>query len=208
MKTNALSNIKVIPVTSTIKHHLDLVPNNGLKMKKEDVIQGMLTIFINEEELKLIKVAKNRERYDSVSQYLAEIPSEVIMRVYDLLLDGAVGQKWRKLPNGFSYYTLLQWLAKQYPVIQVMISNMDKLRERARAERVLDKLESFVDSEDENINCGARVKACELLLRATHKAFGAPTESKTESNRPIINVNLAQIFGNDTKTEQTSIDVV
>lgn len=176
-------------------------------MEKEDVIQGMMTIFISDEDLKMIKVSKKRQKYDSVEEYLAEMPDNVIVRVFDLLLDGAVGQPWRRLSNGFTYWTLLQWISKQYPVVQVMVNNMDKLRERARAERVLDKLETFANSEDESFNGGARVKACELLLRATHRAFGAVTESKVDSNRPIINVNLAQIFGNGTKTEQNTVEV-
>lgn len=72
------------------------------------------------------------------------------------------------------------------------MAKMEELRSKMRAERVLDRLDAL--SEDAE-NEGARVKACEILLRAHHPAFGHATEAKRGSDRPMVVVNIANILG-------------
>jgi hypothetical protein len=203
----SITKVAQVPLTSLLKRQLDYIKINET-FSREECLEGILTIFVREEDVSTVKVSKGREKRDTIKEYLEEMPAQAIACAYDILLDGALGQPWRRVGCGFSYFVVLQWLAKLYPVLECAMRTMDKLRERARAERVLDRLESFVNNEDGDANANARVKACELLLRATHRAFGASTDAKVDTSRPIININLANVFGaNDTKTVKDCVTI-
>lgn len=112
-------------------------------------------------------------------------------RAAEWMVLAAAGERWSKIGGGRAYMAL-KWLGFQYPVIALAMARMETLRGQSRAERALERLEAVAEEAEQD---NARVKACEVLLRASHPAFGAMTEAKGGSDRPIINVNLAAFFG-------------
>ena len=112
-------------------------------------------------------------------------------RAAEWLVLAAAGERWSRIGGGRAYMAL-KWLGFQYPVIALAMARMETLRGQSRAERALERLEAVADEAEQD---NARVKACEVLLRASHPAFGAMTDAKGGSDRPIINVNLAAFFG-------------
>ncbi len=185
-----------------LKHCKQLTKPNISAEDALTVCQG----YLDGVDIRQIKKIKGRAEYDSVEGYLNEIPSEAMARVADMALRLVSGERWSSLYGGQAY-NFWCWMGSRYPVLQLLYAEVERLRGQARASKALDTLDTIAEEAEQD---GARVKACELTLRAHHKAFGAKTEAKEGNSRPIIVVNIASIFGeNGTNSPQiNSADVL
>lgn len=185
-----LAKVPVVPLSPAISRQIAITP----KAREYDHTSGravILEVILAGADAKAVKVHKERRRWESLGDYLDEIDGEVIARVAEWLVHAAAGERWSRIGGGEAFAALM-WLGSQFPVIALAMSRAEVLRTRSRAERALERLEAVAERAEQD---NARVKACEVLLRASHPAFGAATEAKTGSDRPIINVNLAAFFG-------------
>ena len=184
------AKVKVHHLTPAIRKQLDNTPP-AKAYDRDGARDVILSIILAGDDAKAVKVYKHRERYDNLGDYLDEMEGDLVARAGEWLVQAAAGERWSKIGGGRAFMAL-QWLGCQYPVIALAMAKAEVLRTRSRAERALERLEAVADEAEQD---NARVKACEVLLRASHPAFGAATEAKTGSDRPIINVNLAAFFG-------------
>lgn len=184
------AKVKVHHLTPAIRKQLDNTPP-AKAYDRDGARDVILSIILAGADAKAVKVYKDRERYDNLGDYLDEMEGDLVARAGEWLVQAAAGERWSRIGGGRAFMAL-QWLGCQYPVIALAMAKAEVLRTRSRAERALERLEAVADEAEQD---NARVKACEVLLRASHPAFGAATEAKTGSDRPIINVNLAAFFG-------------
>ena len=189
-KAGTLAKVPTVPLSPAIARQIAISP----KAREYDPASGravILEVILAGADAKAVKVHKERRRWENLVDYLDEIEGDVIARVAEWLVQAAAGERWSRIGGGEAF-AALQWLGSQFPIIALAVSKAEVLRTRSRAERALERLEAVADEAEQD---NARVKACEVLLRASHPAFGAATEAKTGSDRPIINVNLAAFFG-------------
>ena len=150
-------------------------------------------VFLADVDASSVKVYSGRAKCLSIIEFLREIDPAAIPRAAEWLVIGATGARWGKIGGGQAHQ-ILMWLGTCYPIIALAVAKMEALRARARAERVLDRLDALSEKAE---NESARVKAAEVLLRAYHPAFGHATEAKTGTDRPMVVVNVANILGGD-----------
>lgn len=193
MKTQQRQLIKAHPLSPTLgKRFADAC--NGLAdplyspSQAEDVLAD---VFLPDADAGQVKVYAGRAQSEDIRGFLREIESKVIVRTAEWLVQGACGERWSKIGNGHAY-SMLIWLGNVFPIVKLAMGKMEELRGKMRAEKVLDRLDALSEEAE---NEGARVKACEILLRAHHPAFGHATEAKKGSDRPMVVVNIANILG-------------
>lgn len=186
----ALTQVPIHELSQTLKKRLsdlgDLEVNEELQAQAVDLCAS----FLCDIDVKQIKVFKNRRQWETVEQYLKEIPPLAIVRVAEIAVQVAQGVRWGKIFDGkaFQFFT---WMTLVYPVLQLLKDKCEQMRGEARANKALDTLDSLAEEAEQD---GAKVKACELTLRAHHVAFGAKTLQKIGNTRPIIVVNIDNVF--------------
>lgn len=184
----------VVPLTPALEKQVEKLPLPNA-VDKETVCS--VFALLEGIDAKQVKKLKGRREYDEIEGYLNEIPCEVIVRIA-VIADALVnGERWSSIWGGAAWCFWLTAL-KRYPVLQVLDNEIERIRAQARANKALDMIDEIAETAEQD---GARVKACELSLRAHHRAFGAKTDAKEGSTRPIIVVNLAHIFGNASSRE-------
>ena len=184
----------VVPLTPALAKQVEKLPLPNAVDK-----EAVCSVFALLEgvDAKQVKKLKGRREYDEIEGYLKEIPCEVIVRIA-VIADALVnGERWSSIWGGSAWCFWLTAL-KRYPVLQVLDGEIERIRAQARANKALDMIDEIAETAEQD---GARVKACELSLRAHHRAFGAKTDAKEGSTRPIIVVNLANIFGDASSRE-------
>lgn len=182
------------PLTPTLQKRLadlgEMEVTDELHAQAVDLCEG----FLCDVDVKQVKVYKNRKQWETIGQYLKEIPQVAIVRVAEIASQVSCGVRWGKIFNGkaFQFFT---WMATAYPVLSLLKDKCEQMRGDARASKALDTLDELAENAEQD---GAKVKACELTLRAHHSAFGSKTLEKVGNTRPIIVVNIDKIFsGND-----------
>lgn len=185
---------KVIPLTPTLRK---LVDKTEADLDPEDAKRVLLDVFLSGVEPKEVRPRRGEVVEDTVAGFLSHVPAEAIARYAQVCIMGASGAKWSDILGG-NGFALMQWAGTCYPVLALAWSKAKQLRAEASGERALERLETIADGGGQEIPANARVKACEILLRANHPAFGHQTEAKTgTSTRPIVNINLAAFVGED-----------
>lgn len=184
--------VKVFPLTPTLATKLQNLTDEPPTLTADQAVD-VLAEYLSDVDAKAVKVHKGRVRYETIREYLEEMPCEVIVRVAEIAVRCASGERWGNIFGGKAFQ-FFQWMGLSYPVTRHLMDACERLRGEARAQKALDTLDEVAESAEQD---GARVKACELTLRAHHAAFGAKTAQKEGSTRPIIVVNLANIFGAD-----------
>lgn len=191
---NKLVKTAEVPLTEPLANRLseigkldpiEVTPE--LVTQARDLCEGLLC----DVDVKQVKVHNGRETRETVRGYLEEIPSDAIVRVAEIVAQASQGVRWTKICGGRAF-TFIQWMAIRYPVITHLREVCERQRGEARASKALDTLDGIAEEAEQD---GARVKACELTLRAHHSAFGAKTAEKVGSSRPIIVVNIDNIYG-------------
>ena len=182
--------VKVYPLTPTLAAKLQNLTDEPPTLTADQAV-GVLAEYLADVDAKAVKVHKGRVRYESISEYLEEMEEGLMVRVAEIALMCANGERWGRIFGGRAY-AFIQWVGLRYPVIRMVYDVCERLRGEARAQKALDTLDEVAENAEQD---GARVKACELTLRAHHAAFGAKTAQKEGCTRPIIVVNLANIFG-------------
>lgn len=197
---NELTKIKQCPLTPSLSAQVNSLPQPTLtKGQAVDVLDNMLTGT----DAREVKVLQGRQKMESIREYLSEIPSEAITRVAEISTQAVQGVRWAQICDGRAF-VVMQWLSFRYPVLDILRDRIERMRGEARAQKALDKLDAISEEAEQD---GAKVKAIELTLRAHHPAFGAKTAQKQTSDRPVVVVNIAQIFGQeDEKAPKTVID--
>ncbi len=157
----------------------------------EQAVDVLADVFLADGDVGQVKVSAGRVKYDDFKGFLLEIEDAVIVRIAEWMVQGACGERWSKIGNGHCF-ALITWISHIYPVLKLAMAKMEELRGKMRAERVLDRLDALSEEAEQD---SAKVKACEILLRAHHPAFGHATEAKKGSDRPMVVVNIANILG-------------
>lgn len=184
--------VKVYPLTPTLAAKLQNLTDEPPTLTADQAV-GVLMEYLADVDAKAVKVQKGRARYESIREYLEEMEGDLMVRVAEIALMCANGERWGRIFGGRAY-AFIQWVGLRYPIVRMVYDACERLRGEARAQKALDTLDEVAENAEQD---GARVKACELTLRAHHAAFGAKTAQKEGSTRPIIVVNLANIFGAD-----------
>ena len=193
MKAQSRQLVRIHPLSQTLQTRF-ADECNGLgrpsytQTQAEDVLAD---VFLADADVGQVKIASGRFKHDDFRGFLREMEDVVIVRIAEWMVQGACGERWSKIGNGHCF-ALLTWISHIYPVLKLAMAKMEELRGKMRAERVLDRLDALSEEAE---NEGARVKACEILLRAHHPAFGHATEAKKGSDRPMVVVNIANILG-------------
>jgi hypothetical protein len=195
-----LIKIKPCPLTQSIAAQVASLPAPTLTRDQAvDVLDNMLTGT----DAREVKVLNGRPKLESISEYLSEIPAEAITHVAEISTQAVQGVRWAQICDGRAF-VIMQWLSFRYPVLEILRDRIERMRGEARAQKALDKLDVISEEAEQD---GAKVKAIELTLRAHHPAFGAKTAQKQASDRPVVVVNIAQIFGEkDEKSPKTVVD--
>ena len=184
--------IKAHPLSPTLQKHFDDacsgIPSSFSPAQAEDVLAD---VFLPDADAGQIKVYAGRAQSEDIRGFLREMEGKVIVRTAEWLVQGACGERWSKIGGGHAY-SMLIWLGNVFPIVKLAMAKMEELRGKMRAEKVLDRLDALSEEAE---NEGARVKACEILLRAHHPAFGHATEAKKGTDRPMVVVNIANILG-------------
>ena len=156
-----------------------------------DAERVLADVFLADVDASSVKVYQGRAKCSSIIEFLREIDPVAIPRAAEWMVQAACGVRWGKIGGGKTHQVLM-WLGTTYPILALAMAKVEAFRGRARAERVLDRLDALSETAE---NEGARVKAAEVLLRAYHPAFGHATEAKTGTDRPMVVVNVANILG-------------
>ena len=203
---NKLVKVSEVPLTGPLANRLaEIGAIAPAEVSQEDVeaavelCDGMLA----DVDVKQVKVNSGREVRESIRQYLEEIPPEAIMRVAEIVARASRGVRWSKIFEGHAF-VFMQWMALRYPVLTHLREACERQRGEARASKALDTLDGIAEEAEQD---GARVKACELTLRAHHAAFGAKTAEKVGSTRPIIVVNIDSIYGGGAPAEVVDAEI-
>lgn len=182
--------VKIVAAPSSI---LKLVKRTKVDLDAQDAIKHILDSYLVGVDTKEIRILKGRNEYRSIDGYLCEIPPRLIACVAKVLDEIAMGVSFTSILDG-NGWRFINWIGHTYPILVHARMQAMRLRDGARAEKALDRLESIAEDGESD---SARVKANEILLRATHSAFGHATETKTTSTRPLITINVGAIYGSN-----------
>lgn len=200
MTEQQLAKVSEVPLTSLLQSRLvdinQICPNVGID---RDGAIDLCEAVLADVDVKQVKVYKGREQRGTIREYLEEIPTEAIVRVAEVVAQASQGVRWTNILGGRAF-TFFQWMTLRYPILSLLREVCERQRGEARASKALDTLDGIAEEAEQD---GARVKACELTLRAHHSAFGSKTLEKVGNTRPIIVVNIDKIFGG--RPEQTEV---
>lgn len=193
MKTQTRQLVRTHPLSPTLQSRFaDACSALGIpSYTPTQAVDVLADVFLADGDAGQVKVANGRVKHDNFKGFLLEIEDAVIVRIAEWMVQGACGERWSKIGNGHCF-ALLTWISHIYPVLKLAMAKMEELRGKMRAERVLDRLDALSEEAEQD---SAKVKACEILLRAHHPAFGHATEAKKGSDRPMVVVNIANILG-------------
>lgn len=193
MKAQPRQIVRTHPLSPTIgKHFADAcrdLPTPFYSVRQAE--ETLEDVFLADSDVGQVKIGNGRVKHDDFKGFLGEIEDAVIVRAAEWMVQGACGERWSKIGNGHCF-ALLTWISHVYPVLKLALAKMEELRSKMRAEKVLDRLDALSEEAEQD---SAKVKACEILLRAHHPAFGHATEAKKGSDRPMVVVNIANILG-------------
>jgi hypothetical protein len=193
-----LTTIKQLPLTPSLSAQVLGLPQPAIDAEQA---LGVLDNMLQAVDAREVKVLQGRQKMESIRHYLSEIPAEAITRVAEIATLASQGVRWGQIYDGKSFM-VMQWLSFRYPVLEILRDRIERMRGEARAQKALDRLDAIADEAEQD---GAKVKAIELTLRAHHPAFGAKTAQKQTSDRPVVVVNIAQIFGQDDKNASKNV---
>lgn len=203
---NKLVKVSKVPLTGPLARRLAEIGAIAPTEVNPEIVEQAIELcdgMLADVDVNQVKVHNGREAKESVREFLEEIPPEAIVRVAEIAAQASQGIRWTGIFGGRAF-TFMQWMATRYPIITHLREACERQRGEARASKALDTLDGIAEEAEQD---GARVKACELTLRAHHAAFGAKTAEKVGSSRPIIVVNIDSIYGGAAPAEVVDAEI-
>lgn len=160
-------------------------------------ILGMYSVGFDPRSLERRRLLGGRKVsvvYETVEEYIAELPDEVL-RLFAWFLDWTANRRGRcrDLPVGF--YGQINALKREYPILGRALRVAEQERDAFRRECALERLEVF--SEDDGVEVrSSAMRAAEALsgLRQSGNGSSSDGDGSVHGQQVVVNINLDNAF--------------